>query len=63
MSVKYDIEISCMLTMQSKHYPQFNMFMLQIWVFKSGVLKKIFILGEHGTKVNIGGAKMAKIGL
>ena len=35
------------------HYSKFSMFMLQIWVFKSGILIKIFILSKHGTKANI----------
>jgi IS30 family transposase len=29
------------------------MITLRIWVFKSGVLKKILILSKHGTKANI----------
>jgi hypothetical protein len=32
---------------------------LRIWVFKSGVLKNVFILSKHGTKANIRGIKMA----
>jgi hypothetical protein len=39
------------------------MFTLRIWVFKSGVLKKLFILNKHGTKANIKSTKMAKIGM
>jgi hypothetical protein len=35
------------------HYAKFCMFTLRLWVFKSGVLKKIFILSKHGTKANI----------
>ena len=35
------------------------MFTLRIWVFKSGVLKKLFILSKHGTKTNIRSTKMA----
>ena len=35
------------------------MFTLRIWVFKSGVLKKLFILSKHGTKANIRSTKMA----
>jgi hypothetical protein len=41
------------------HYSKFSMFTLRIWVFKSGVLKNIFILSKHGTKANIWSAKMA----
>jgi uncharacterized protein YerC len=29
------------------------MFTFRIWVFKSGVLKDLFILSKHGTKANI----------
>ena len=29
------------------------MFTLRIWVFKSDVLKNVFILSKHGTKANI----------
>jgi hypothetical protein len=32
---------------------------LRIWVFKSGVLKKIFIFSKQGTKANIRSTKMA----
>ena len=35
------------------------MFTLRIWVFKSGVLKHLFILNKHGTKANISSTKMA----
>jgi hypothetical protein len=35
------------------------MFTLRIWVFTSGVLKKLFILSKHGTKANIRSTKMA----
>jgi hypothetical protein len=35
------------------------MFTLRIWVFKSGVLKMLFILSKHGTKVNIKSTQMA----
>ena len=35
------------------------MFTLRIWVFKSGVLKDLFILSKHGTKANIRSTKMA----
>jgi hypothetical protein len=35
------------------------MFTLRIWVFKSGVLKNVFILSKHGTKANIRSTKMA----
>ena len=41
------------------HYSKFSMFKLQIWVFKSGVLKNLFILSKHGAKANIRSAKMA----
>ena len=41
------------------HYSKFSMFTLRIWVFKSGVLKKLFTLSKHGTKVNIRSTKMA----
>jgi transcriptional regulator of met regulon len=41
------------------HYSKFSMFTLRIWVFKSGVLKKLFILSKHGTKANIRSTKMA----
>jgi hypothetical protein len=41
------------------HYSKFSMFTLQIWVFKSGVLKNVFILSKHGTKANIRSTKMA----
>ena len=40
------------------HYSKFSMFMLRIWVFKSGVLKNLFILSKHGTKANIRSTKM-----
>jgi len=53
------MEISCTWTIPSMHYPIFSMCTLQICVLKSGVLKKLFILCEHGTNVNIGGVKMA----
>jgi len=39
--------------------PKFSMSTPQIWVFKSSVLKNLFILCEHGAKANIGVAKMA----
>ena len=29
------------------HYSKFSMFTLRIWVFKSGVLKNVFILSKH----------------
>ena len=35
------------------HYSKFSMFTLRIWVFKSDVLKNVFILSKHGTKANI----------
>jgi hypothetical protein len=35
------------------------MFTLRIWVFKSGVLKNLFIFSKHGTKANIRSTKMA----
>ena len=35
------------------------MFTLRIWVFKSGVLKNLFILSKHGTKANFRSTKMA----
>ena len=35
------------------------MFTLRIWVFKSGVIKNLFILSKHGTKANIRSTKMA----
>jgi hypothetical protein len=41
------------------HYSKFCMFTLRIWVFKSGVLKNLFILSKHGTKANIRSTKMA----
>ena len=41
------------------HYSKFSMFTLRIWVFKSGVLKNVFILSKHGTKANIKSTKMA----
>jgi hypothetical protein len=41
------------------HYSKFSMFTLRIWVFKSGVLKNLFILSKHGTKTNIRSTKMA----
>ena len=41
------------------HYSKFIMFMLRIWVFKSGVLKFLFILSKHGTKANIRSTKIA----
>jgi hypothetical protein len=34
------------------------MFTLQIWVFKSGVLKRLFIVSNHGTKANIRSTKI-----
>ena len=41
------------------HYSKFSMFTLRIWVFKSGVLKNVFILSKHGTKANIRRTKMS----
>jgi hypothetical protein len=41
------------------HYSQFSVITLRIWVFKSGVLKTLFILSKHGTKANIRSTKMA----
>jgi hypothetical protein len=41
------------------HYSKFIMFTLQICVFKSGVLKFLFILSKHGTKANMRSTKMA----
>ena len=41
------------------HYSKFSMFTLRILVFKSGVLKNVFILSKHGTKANIRSTKMA----
>ena len=35
------------------HYSTFSVFTLRIWVFKSDVLKNVFILSKHGTKANI----------
>ena len=43
------------------HYSKFSMFTLRIWVFKSGVLKHVFILSRHDTKANIRSTKMANI--
>ena len=40
------------------HYSKFSIFTLRIWVFKSGVLKCLFILSKHGTQANIGSTKM-----
>jgi hypothetical protein len=40
------------------HYSKFSMFTLRIWVFKSSVLKKLFILSKHDTKANIRSTKM-----
>ena len=56
MSFNFNTNIDFNNTM---HYPKFSMATLQTWVIKSGVLKNVFILCEHGTKANIGGAKMA----
>ena len=41
------------------HYSKFSMFTLRIWIFKSGVLKILFVLSKHGTKANISSTKMA----
>jgi hypothetical protein len=41
------------------HYSKFSMITLRIWVFKSGVLKNLFILSKHGMKANIRSTKMA----
>ena len=41
------------------HYSTFSVITLRIWVFKSGVLKNVFILSKHGTKANIRSIKMA----
>jgi hypothetical protein len=41
------------------HYSKFSMITVRIWVFKSGVLKNVFILSKHGTKANIRSIKMA----
>ena len=41
------------------HYSKFSMITLRMWVFKSGVLKKLLILSKHGTKANIRSTKMA----
>jgi hypothetical protein len=43
------------------HYSKFSMFTLRIWVFKSGVLKQLFILSKHDTKANIRSTKMTNI--
>ena len=59
VTAKYDIEISRTKAITPMHYPKFSMSTLQIWVLKSGVLKNVFIFCEHGTKANIGGAKIA----
>jgi hypothetical protein len=59
MTVKYDIELACTWAMPSILYPKFSMSTLKIWLLKSGILKIVFHLCEHGTKANIGGAKMA----
>ena len=45
--------------MHLTHYSKVSMFTLRIWVFKSGVLKYVFILSKHGTKANIRSTKMA----
>ena len=37
------------------------MFTLRLWVFRSGVLKKLCILSKHGTKANITGAQKWQI--
>ena len=62
VTVKYDIELLCTWAMPSILYPQFSMSTLKIWVLKSGILKIVFHLCEHGTKANTGGAKMANNG-
>jgi len=59
VTAKYDIELSCTWAMPPILYPKFSMSTLQIWVLKSGILKIVFLLCEHVTKANIGGAKMA----
>ena len=41
------------------HYQEFSMITLRIWVFKSGVLKNVFILSKHGARANIRNTKMA----
>ena len=45
--------------MHLTHYSKFSIFPLRIWVFKSDVLKHLFILSKHGTKANIRSTKMA----
>jgi hypothetical protein len=49
----------CTWTMPLTHYSKFSMITLRIWVFKSGVLKKLFILSKYGTKANIRSTQMA----
>ena len=39
------------------------MFTFRIWVFKSGVLKKLFILSKHGMKANIEAQRWQIIGM
>ena len=41
------------------HYSKFSVFTFRIWVFKSGVLKNVFIHSKHGMKANIRSTKMA----
>ena len=41
------------------YYSKFSMITLRIWVFKSGVIKKLFILSKHGKKANIRSTNMA----
>jgi hypothetical protein len=41
------------------HYSKFSMITLRIWLFKSGVLKNVFILSKYGTQANIRSTKMA----
>ena len=45
------------------HYSKFSMFTFRIWVFKSGVLKKLFILSKHGMKANIEAQRWQIIGM
>ena len=45
--------------MPPTQYSKFSMFTLRIWVFKSGVLKNVFIVSKHGTTANIRSTKMA----
>jgi hypothetical protein len=49
------------ITLLDLSLADFRRFLTVLWVFKSGVLIKLFIFSKHGTKANIRSTKMANI--